>query len=45
MSSNRLVFSGLDELRAALRTLPADLTGEPSNIVEASANGAGVIMK
>lgn len=37
---NRLVFDGLDELRAALRRLPDDLTGEASHIVEGAANGA-----
>lgn len=45
MSSNRLVFSGLDELRAALRALPADLTGEASHVVEGAANGATADIK
>lgn len=45
MSANRFVFSGLDELRAALRTLPADLTGEASHIVEAHANAAAADIK
>lgn len=40
--SNRLVFDGLAELRQALRNLPSELTGEASNIVEATANAAAV---
>lgn len=42
MSNNRLVFNGLDDLRAALRQLPEELTGEASHILEAAANGAAV---
>ncbi len=42
MSSNRLVFDGLQELRAALRKLPADLAGEGGHIVEAAGNAAVV---
>lgn len=45
MSHNRLVFEGLDELRAALRQLPAELTVEASRIVEGAANGAAAEMK
>lgn len=45
MSNNRLTFSGLDELRAALRQLPAELTGEASHIVEGAANGAAASIK
>lgn len=45
MSNNRIVFDGLTELREALRTLPADLTGEASHIVEAAANGAATDIK
>lgn len=40
MSNNRLVFDGLAELRAALRALPSELTGEASNIINTTANGA-----
>lgn len=40
MSRNRLVFEGLNELKAALRDLPDNLIGEASNIVEGAANGA-----
>ncbi len=43
--SNHFVFEGLDELRDALRTLPADLTGEASHVVEAAANGAAASIK
>lgn len=42
MADNRLRFEGLDELRAELRRLPADLVGEASNIIEATANAAAV---
>jgi hypothetical protein len=38
-------WEGLDELRAALRQLPADLTAEASNIVAGTANGAIVDMR
>ena len=40
--SNRLAFDGLAELRAALRNLPAELTGEASRIVEATTNAVAV---
>jgi len=43
--SNRLVFDGLDELREALRNLPAELAGEASHIVEGAANGAAADIK
>ena len=42
MSNNRLVFDGLAELRQQLRNLPAELTAEASNIVNATANSAAV---
>jgi len=45
MSSTKFVFSGLDELRAQLRTLPADLTGEASHLVEGAGNGAAADVK
>ena len=45
MSNNRLVFRGLDELRAALRRLPDELTMEASRIVEGAANGAAADIK
>jgi hypothetical protein len=38
-------WDGLDELRAALRNLPADLTAEASHIVEGTANSAEVDMR
>jgi hypothetical protein len=40
VSHNRLRFDGLEELKAALRSLPADLTGEGGHIVEAETNAA-----
>jgi hypothetical protein len=40
VSHNRFVWSGLDELRGWLRTLPASLAGEASDIVIAAAEGA-----
>jgi hypothetical protein len=43
--ANRFVFTGLEELKAELRTLPADLTAEASHIVEAAANGAAATIK
>lgn len=33
MANNRIVFQGLDQLRAELRNLPAELTGEATSIV------------
>lgn len=40
--SARVTWTGLDELRAALRSLPSDLAGEAEHIVEGAANGAAV---
>ena len=40
MSNNRLVITGLDELREALRTLPEELTTEAAGIVLGTANAA-----
>lgn len=40
MSSNRLIFDGMDELKRQLRQMPKDLTGEASEIVVKSANDA-----
>lgn len=45
MSNNKFVFDGLEELKAELRNLPADLTGEARNIVEDTANGAAVAIR
>lgn len=44
-SANRLYFPGLEELKAELRRLPEDLTGEAGHIVEGAANGAVVDIK
>jgi hypothetical protein len=43
--SARFVWSGLEELKAALRNLPADLTGEASHVIEAAGNGAATTIK
>lgn len=44
MATNRLVFTGLEELKAALRALPADLTSEASQIVlEAGTDAAATV--
>lgn len=40
-----LRWDGLDELRAALRHLPVELTAEASNIVQGTANAAIVDMR
>jgi hypothetical protein len=40
MSQNRFVWNGLEELKAALRALPADLAAEAGHLVTAAANGA-----
>lgn len=40
MSNNRIVFEGLDELKDALRALPAELTAEASRIVLEAAEAA-----
>lgn len=45
MSSNRFVFSGLEELKAQLRALPAALAGEGGHLVEGHANGAAATIK
>lgn len=39
MAYVKLRFDGMSELRAALRNMPAELTGEASHIVEGIANG------
>jgi len=38
-------FKGLEELKAELRSLPADLTGEASHIIEAAGNRAVLDLK
>jgi len=38
--SVRFDIKGLDDLKAALRALPAELTGEASKIIEGAGNGA-----
>jgi hypothetical protein len=40
-----LTWTGLNELKEALRTLPAELAVEAGRIVEARANGAAAIIK
>lgn len=45
MAQNRLVFEGLAELKAALRSLPADLAGEAGHEVMGAANGAAAEIK
>jgi len=45
MSHNRLTCDGLADLRAALRALPADLTGEAGHIVESAVNGAALTIR
>lgn len=45
MSQNRLTWDGLEELRAELRQLPADLAREAGYIVQAEANGAAVAIR
>jgi hypothetical protein len=40
--SARIQLSGFDELKAALRRLPDDLTAEAGHITEAAANAAAV---
>jgi len=42
---NAFLFTGLDELKADLRRLPADMTAEASHIVEGAANGAAVAIR
>jgi Bacteriophage HK97-gp10, putative tail-component len=45
MSANRLIFEGLDELRAALRNLPTHLAAEASRPVQGAANAAAASIK
>lgn len=45
MAGNRFVFSGLDELKAELRSLPSDLAAEASSIVIAAAEGAAATVR
>ena len=45
MSNNRFTWTGLEELKAALRNLPAELATEGGRIVEARANGAAATIK
>jgi hypothetical protein len=44
VSQNRIVWSGLEELKAELRQLPAELAGEASGIVIAAADRAKAAM-
>jgi hypothetical protein len=43
--SARFVWSGLEELKAQLRSLPSELAGEGGHIVEARGNGAVVTIR
>lgn len=43
--ANELRFAGLEELKAALRRLPEELTGEATHIAIGEANGAAADMK
>lgn len=45
MSGTRMVFTGLAELKAALRNLPAELAGEASHLIEGAANAAAADIK
>jgi hypothetical protein len=45
VSSNRLVFSGLEELKAQLRALPEDLADEASVIVQEHAQTAAAAVR
>jgi hypothetical protein len=45
VASNRLVFTGLSELRAELRALPAALTGEASSLVQGAATSAAAAIQ
>lgn len=38
-------IEGLEELKAQLRNLPADLTGEAGHVIEGHANAAGVTLR
>lgn len=43
--SSRFVWTGLEELKAALRSLPAELATEGGHLVEGRANGAAATIK
>jgi len=43
--SGGVTVTGLDDLKAQLRALPGELTGEGGHLVEARANGAAAIIK
>lgn len=43
--SVRFEFQGLEDLKAALRALPADLTGEAGKLIEAAGNRAVLDLK
>ena len=45
MARNQLTFTGLEELKAALRALPAELTAEASHIIEGAANAVAYDIK
>lgn len=45
MSRNRFTWNGLDELKAQLRTLPADLTEEAAQIIDTTARSAEASIK
>lgn len=45
MSRSKFVFKGLEELKAEMKTFPADLAGEASHIVEGAANAAATDIK
>jgi hypothetical protein len=45
MANNKFVWTGLDELRAALRDLPTELGNEAGQMVEASGNSAAFEIK
>lgn len=45
MANNKFVFTGLEALKEALRTLPAELAAEASREVEGAANGAAVAIR
>lgn len=45
MANNRFVWAGLDELKAELRTLPADLANEAGVIVQSHAHTAAAAIR
>ncbi len=45
MSRSRIVFTGIEEFRAALRQLPEELASEGSHIVQENANAAEAEIK